>query len=307
MIEVKNLSKSYGSVVAVSNLNFQVTPGTVTGFLGPNGAGKSTTMRMIMGIDHPTSGEALINGRPYRELAQPLRTVGALLEAKAYHPGRTAENHLLAVAAANHLPSARVKEVLEQTGLTSVAHRRAGNFSLGMSQRLGIATALLGDPEILLLDEPVNGLDPEGIQWIRSLMQSLAERGRTIFVSSHLMSEMALTASHVIVIGQGKLIADTTVDRFIADHSELRTKVRSPQIQELEALLNARYAKVNRTDPSTIEVSGMTTEQIGELASGNAITLHELSPMVASLEEVFMELTQGSVEYRATEPVGAAS
>jgi ABC-2 type transport system ATP-binding protein len=307
MIEVKGLSKSYGSIAAVSNLSFEVTPGTVTGFLGPNGAGKSTTMRMIMGIDHPTSGEALINGHRYRDLAQPLRTVGALLEAKAYHPGRTAENHLLAVAAANRLPTSRVREVLEQTGLTSVANRRAGNFSLGMSQRLGIATALLGDPEILLLDEPVNGLDPEGIQWIRGLMHSLAERGRTVFVSSHLMSEMALTATHVIVIGQGKLIADTTVDNFIAEHSEAKTKVRSPQSNQLEALLATTSATLNRLDDQTLEVAGVSTEQIGEVAASNSITLHELSPMVASLEEVFMELTQGSVQYRATEPVGAAS
>ncbi|MEV0400171.1 ABC transporter ATP-binding protein [Actinoallomurus sp. NPDC050550] len=299
MIEAKGLTKRYGDKTAVNDLSFTVRPGIVTGFLGPNGAGKSTTMRMILGLDRPTSGSVTINGRPYAGHAAPLHEVGALLEAKAIHTGRTAYNHLLALAATTGIPRSRVDEVIDLVGLRDVARKRAGGFSLGMGQRLGIASALLGDPKTLILDEPVNGLDPEGILWIRNLLKDLAAEGRAIFVSSHLMSEMALTAEHLIVIGRGKLIADTSVAEFIERASMGRVKVRSPQAPGLRDLLAGPDVTVAEPEGGTLLVSGLTSDQIGQIAADNGVTLFELAPQQASLEEAFMELTGESVEYRA--------
>ncbi|GAA0243223.1 ABC transporter ATP-binding protein [Actinomadura nitritigenes] len=299
MIEARGLTKRYGDKTAVDDLSFTVRPGAVTGFLGPNGAGKSTTMRMILGLDRPTSGSVTVNGRPYTRHAAPLHEVGALLEAKAVHTGRTAYNHLRALAATTGIPRSRVDEVTDLVGLRAVARKRAGGFSLGMGQRLGIASALLGDPRTLVLDEPVNGLDPEGILWIRTLLKNLAAEGRAIFVSSHLMSEMALTADHLIVIGRGRLIADTSVSEFIERASGGRVKVRSPQAARLRDLLAGPSVTVTGVEEGTMLVSGMTSDQIGRIASGNDITLLELAPQQASLEEAFMELTGESVEYRA--------
>ena len=293
------LTKRYGSTVAVDGLSFSVKPGSVTGFLGPNGAGKSTTMRMILGLDRPSSGEVTVNGRAYRDLPAPLREVGALLEAKALHGGRKAYFHLLCLAQSNRIPARRVDEVLALVGLENVGRRRAGGFSLGMAQRLGIAAALLGDPGVLLFDEPVNGLDPEGIVWVRTLMRSLAAEGRTVLVSSHLMSEMALTADHLVVIGKGRLIADTGVDEFIRANSEQSVLVRSPQAPDLAARLQSAGATVVGVEPGLIRVSGMESPAIGELAARDGIVLHELTPQRASLEEAFMELTRDSVEYHA--------
>jgi ABC-2 type transport system ATP-binding protein len=299
MIEAKGLTKKYGDKVAVDNLTFTVKPGTVTGFLGPNGAGKSTTMRMILGLDRPTRGAALVNGRPYASAKAPLREVGALLDAKDVHGGRTARAHLLSLAQSNGLPRRRVAEVLELTGMGEVAGKRIKGFSLGMSQRLGIAAAMLGDPQILMFDEPVNGLDPEGILWIRNFMQSLAARGRTVFVSSHLMSEMALTAEHLIVIGRGRLLADMSTQEFINQNSSGRVRVRTPHV---EALLDALSGKgaTSRTVDGFIEVDGLTTDAVGDLAAANNVTIHELFAQRSSLEEAFMELTKDSVEYHAT-------
>ncbi|GHF11344.1 ABC transporter ATP-binding protein [Amycolatopsis deserti] len=294
MIEARGLTKRYGKTLAVNDLSFDVAPGEVTGFLGPNGAGKSTTMRMILGLDNPTSGQVTIGGKRYTELKNPLRTVGALLDAKWVHPNRSARAHLAWMAKSNHLPMRRVDEVLEIVGLTSVAGKRAGGFSLGMSQRLGIAAALLGDPEVLLFDEPVNGLDPEGILWIRKFMHRLADEGRTVFVSSHLLSEMALTASNLVVIGKGKLISQSTTKEFVARASENTVKVRSPQLDKLRSLLPADSA--TDTDDGIL-VSGLDSEKIGELAAGNGIVLHELSPQTGSLEQAFMQITGDSVEY----------
>ncbi|GLY85019.1 ABC transporter ATP-binding protein [Actinoallomurus iriomotensis] len=299
MIEAKGLTKRYGDKTAVNDLSFTVKPGVVTGFLGPNGAGKSTTMRMILGLDRPTSGSVTVNGRPYAGHAAPLHEVGALLEAKAIHTGRTAYNHLLALAATTGIPRGRVDEVIDLVGLRDVARRRAGGFSLGMGQRLGIASALLGDPRTLILDEPVNGLDPEGILWIRNLLKDLAAEGRAVFVSSHLMSEMALTAEHLIVIGRGKLIADTSVTEFIERASAGRVKVRSPQAARLRDLLAGPDVTVADIAEGTLLVSGLTSDQIGTIAGDNGVTLFELAPQQASLEEAFMELTGESVEYRA--------
>ncbi|MEV5709818.1 ABC transporter ATP-binding protein [Actinoallomurus sp. NPDC052274] len=299
MIEAKGLTKRYGEKTAVNDLSFTVRPGVVTGFLGPNGAGKSTTMRMILGLDRPTSGSVTVNGRSYAEHAAPLHEVGALLEAKAIHTGRTAYNHLLALAATTGIPRRRVDEVIDLVGLREVARKRAGGFSLGMGQRLGIASALLGDPKTLILDEPVNGLDPEGILWIRNLLKDLAAEGRAVFVSSHLMSEMALTAEHLIVIGRGRLIADTSVADFIERASTGRVKVRSPQAARLRDLLAGPDVTVANTEEGTLLVSGLTSDQIGRIASDNGVTLFELAPQQASLEEAFMELTGDSVEYRA--------
>ncbi|WP_433235168.1 ABC transporter ATP-binding protein [Actinomadura nitritigenes] len=299
MIEAKGLTKRYGDKTAVDDLSFTVRPGVVTGFLGPNGAGKSTTMRMILGLDRPTSGSVTVNGRPYADHAAPLHEVGALLEAKAVHTGRTAHNHLLALAATTGIPRSRVDEVTDLVGLRDVARKRAGGFSLGMGQRLGIASALLGDPRTLILDEPVNGLDPEGILWIRNLLKDLAAEGRAVFVSSHLMSEMALTADHLIVIGRGRLIADTSVTEFIERASTGRVKVRSPEAARLRDLLAGPSVTVAEPEEGTVLVSGLTSDQIGRTASANGITLLELSPQQASLEEAFMELTGESVEYRA--------
>ncbi|WP_298336262.1 ATP-binding cassette domain-containing protein [Ferrimicrobium sp.] len=299
MIEAHGLTKTYEGTLAVDHLDFQVVEGRVTGFLGPNGAGKSTTMRMIMGLDHPSEGSVLINGQHFSELKNPLRTIGALLEAKAYHPGRTARNHLLALAATNHISKQRVDEVLDLVGLTSVADRRAGTFSLGMGQRLGIAAALLGDAPLLLFDEPVNGLDPEGILWIRHLLRGLAAEGRGIFVSSHLMSEMALTADHVVVIGRGKLVADTDMANFIDANSGKTTLVRTPRRDELQALLAQRGATMTNVDPDGLQVTGLETAAIGEVAFSAGIVLHELASVSASLEDAFMSLMQDDVEFQS--------
>jgi ABC-2 type transport system ATP-binding protein len=310
MIEVRGLVKRYGETLAVNDLSFDVQPGQVTGFLGPNGAGKSTTLRMMLGLDAPTAGTVTINGRPYQQHHRPLCEVGALLEARAVHPGRSAYNHLLALAQSNGLPRSRVDVVLEQVGLTEVAKTRVGAFSLGMGQRLGIAAAMLGDPEVLLFDEPVNGLDPEGILWIRTLMRRLADEGRTVFVSSHLMSEMALTANHLIVIGRGALIADTTVQEFIDRSSQNHVRVRSPQAASLAALLVVRRAVFTTEADGSLEITGMSCAAVGDIAGANEIVLHELSVQDASLEEAFMELTRDSVDYRAdahTSMTGAVS
>ncbi len=297
MIQAKGLSKRYGQTLAVDGLSFSVLPGRVTGFLGPNGSGKSTTMRMIMGLDAPTAGEVKVNGRSFHDLPWPLREVGALLEARAIHPGRSAWSHLWMLAQTNSIPKARVEEVLEIVGLTSVAHRRVGKFSLGMGQRLGIAGALLGDPEILLFDEPVNGLDPDGIRWVRNLLKGLASEGRTVFVSSHLMSEMALTAEQVVVIGKGHLIAEMSTDEFTAQSSQRFVKVRSPQAKILGDALVSNGASVVWEQDGSLSVSGMSEVEIGELAGKILVVLHELSVQSASLEEAFMELTEASVEY----------
>ncbi len=299
MIKATGLTKRYGEKTAVDGLTFTVEPGVVTGFLGPNGAGKSTTMRMILGLDRPAEGSVTVNGRSYAEHRAPLHEVGALLEAKAIHTGRTAYNHLVALAATTGIPRRRVDEVIDLVGLRDVARRRAGGFSLGMGQRLGIASALLGDPKTLILDEPVNGLDPEGILWIRNLLKELAAEGRTVFVSSHLMSEMALTAEHLIVIGRGKLIADTSVKEFIDRASTGRVKVRSPQAGRLAELLAGPDVTVVNPEDGTLLVSGLVSDQIGQIASDNDVTLFELASQQASLEEAFMELTGNSVEYRA--------
>jgi ABC-2 type transport system ATP-binding protein len=281
-------------------LSFDVKPGRVTGFLGPNGAGKTTTMRIILGLDHPNAGQVTVDGMRYRDLPAPLHEVGALLDAKAMHGGRTAYNHLLCLAQSNGIPRRRVDEVLAIVGLESVARRRAGGFSLGMGQRLGIAAALLGDPAVLMFDEPVNGLDPEGIVWVRTLMRALAGEGRTVLVSSHLMSEMALTADHLIVIGRGRLIRDEGVNDFVASSSRQAVRVGSPQRDELVAHLQAAGATVRPLTDGLIEVLGLDAARIGELAAANSIVLHELTPEKASLEEAFMELTSDSVEYHAS-------
>jgi ABC-2 type transport system ATP-binding protein len=310
MIEVKDLVKRYGDTTAVDHLSFTVEPGHITGFLGPNGAGKSTTMRLILGLDRPSSGSALIDGKPYRDLPDPLRYVGALLEAKAVHPGRTAFNHLLYLAQTQGVPRSRIMEVLELVGLTEVAKKRTKGFSLGMGQRLGIAAALLGDPRLLILDEPVNGLDPEGILWIRNLLKQLAAEGRTVFVSSHLMNEMAVTADHVVVIGRGKLIADTSMTEFIARYSDNGNVVlvRSPQAEQLaEALRGSGAAdsdagsgiKITTQADGALLVNGIDAPAIGEAAAARGIVLHELSPQRGSLEEAFMELTKGDVQFHA--------
>ena len=302
MIEARGLSKRYGDKLAVDDLSFTVRPGTVTGFLGPNGAGKSTTMRMIMGLDRPTSGSVTINGRPYADYRDPLSEVGALLEARSIHPGRTAFNHLLALAQTCGIGRRRVTEVIELVGLTEVAHQRAGGFSLGMGQRLGIASALLGDPRILILDEPVNGLDPEGIRWIRNLLKGLAEEGRAIFVSSHLMSEMAQMAEHVIVIGRGRLIADTSIDEIIASASGNAVRVRTTDVGALQALLEQRAAAVTTDHGGALLVTGMTTDEVGRLAGRAGLTLLELTARQVSLEEAFMDLTRDAVEYHGSGP-----
>jgi ABC-2 type transport system ATP-binding protein len=299
MIEATGLTKRYGPTKAVDDLSFTVADGRVTGFLGPNGAGKSTTMRLIVGLDAPSSGRITVSGRPYHDRRFPLREVGALLEAKAIHPSRSARNHLRWLAQSNGIRTSRVDEVLEQVGLAAVARKRAGTFSLGMSQRLGIAAALLGDPEVLLLDEPVNGLDPEGIQWVRQLLRSLASEGRTVFVSSHLMSEMALTADHLIVIGKGRLIADASVAEVIAQASANHVKVVSPQADALRERVTAAGADAAPSGDDTLIVTGLECREVGIIAAGAGITLYELSRQEASLEEAFMEMTRGSEEFHA--------
>ncbi len=280
-------------------MSFEVSPGTVTGFLGPNGAGKSTTMRVIMGLDHPDSGQALIFGKPYSKIANPLHQVGALLDARAFHGGRSAYNHLLFLAQANGIPARRVDEVLETVGLSSVAKKRAGTFSMGMGQRLGIAAALLGNPEILLFDEPINGLDPEGILWVRNLLKSLASEGRTVFVSSHLMSEMAQTADYVVVVGRGRLIDSAPISQFISKSAQRYVVVRSPAIDTLEGLLKQSGADVAQGPDNTLEVTNATCAQVGELAGANSIVLHELYFHEPTLESAYMELTQDDVEFHA--------
>ncbi len=302
MIEVRGLTKRYGAKIAVDDLTFSIESGQVTGFLGPNGAGKTTTMRCILGLDYPTEGTITVDGKNYQGLAYPMREVGALLEAKAVHGGRSAYNHLLCLAQTNSLPKRRVGEVLELVGLTEVAKKRSKGFSLGMSQRLGIAATLLGDPKVLMFDEPVNGLDPEGILWIRNLMKALAAEGRTVFVSSHLMSEMENTADHLIVIGRGKLIAATSMKEFVAGASGASVRVRTPSADQLVREVTAKGATTSTDDDGAIEVRGMTTEQIGDLAFSGGIRLHELTTVRASLEEAYMEVTADSVEYHADAP-----
>ncbi|MET9716208.1 ABC transporter ATP-binding protein [Streptomyces rochei] len=298
MIELEGLTKRYGEKVAVNNLSFTVRPGIITGFLGPNGAGKSTTMRMVLGLDRPTAGDVRIDGKHYDQLKDPLTYIGALLEAKAWHGGRSAYNHLLCLAQSNGIPTRRVREVLDTVGLTAVAKKKTKGFSLGMGQRLGIAAALLGDPRILMFDEPVNGLDPEGIHWIRNLMKTLASQGRTVFVSSHLMSEMALTADHLVVIGQGRLLADTSMADFIAENSRSYVRIRTPQRERLLDVLHGEGVTVVEAG-EVLEVDGDKAEAVGELAARHQIVLYELSPQRASLEEAFMQLTAESVEYHA--------
>jgi ABC-2 type transport system ATP-binding protein len=307
MIEVAAVTKRYGEKVAVRDLSFGVKPGIVTGFLGPNGSGKSTTMRLILGLDAPNSGHTLVNGKPYRDHAAPLHEVGALLEARSVHTGRSAHNHLLALAQTHGIGRARVSELIEMVGLQEVAGKRAGGFSLGMGQRLGIASALLGDPHTVMLDEPVNGLDPEGIQWVRNLLKKLAGEGRTVFVSSHLMSEMALTAEHLIVIGRGELIADTGVKEFLSGASNRSVRVRSPQASRLAETISGEEVAIESLEPSVIEVRGLDSEQIGAIAAENGIVLYELTPQQASLEEAFMELTGDAVEFQAPGPDRAES
>ena len=311
MIEVTDVTKRYGSTVAVHDLTFTVRPGIVTGFLGPNGAGKSTTMRIILGLDAPDAGSTLVNGKPYREHHAPLHECGALLEAKSVHPGRSAYNHLLALAQTHGIGRARVKELIEMVGLEKVARKRAGTFSLGMGQRLGIASALLGDPRVVMFDEPVNGLDPEGILWVRTLLKQLASEGRTVFVSSHLMSEMSQTAEHLIVIGRGRLLADTSVEEFVRSASMRSVRVRSPEATRLAELLRSADVNVGVVDGSVLQVTGLSSEQVGESAAANNSVLYELTPQEASLEEAFMEMTRDEVEFHAdaeliaTEPEGA--
>jgi ABC-2 type transport system ATP-binding protein len=299
VIEAKNLTKDYGDKRAVDGLSFTVQPGVVTGFLGPNGSGKSTTMRLILGLDAPSGGDVTVNGRHYREHPAPLHEVGALLEARSVHTGRTAYNHLLALAQTHGIPKSRVDEMIDLVGLHDVARKRSGQFSLGMGQRLGIAAALLGDPKTVLLDEPVNGLDPEGIHWIRNLLKGLAAEGRTVFVSSHLMSEMALTAEHLIVIGRGKLIADTSVEDFVARASQKVVLVRSPDPDRLRETLAAPGVSFEAAERGALEVHGLTAEQVGDAAAEAGIVLHELTPQQASLEEAFMNLTRDELEFAA--------
>jgi ABC-2 type transport system ATP-binding protein len=315
MIEAHGLVKRYGSTVAVNDLSFSIRPGMVTGFLGPNGAGKTTTMRMILGLDAPTQGSVTVAGRSYRDLPAPMREVGALLDAKAVQGGRRAFDHLLCLARSNGIPRSRVDEVLATVGLQDVARRRAKGLSLGMSQRLGIASALLGDPAVLIFDEPVNGLDPDGIHWIRTLIRTMAAQGRTVLVSSHLMSEMALTADHLLVIGKGRLIADTSMEEFVRSSSQQSVHVRSPQAAELAARCRDAGATVQAastspatapaagpdaaTGPDVIDITGMDSAEVGKLAAAHSIVLFELIPVKASLEEAFMELTRDSVEYQA--------
>jgi ABC-2 type transport system ATP-binding protein len=296
VIQARGLTKDYGAKRAVDGLTFTVEPGVVTGFLGPNGSGKSTTMRLILGLDAPTAGDVTVNGRHYRDLKAPLHEVGALLEARSVHTGRSAYHHLVALAQTHGISKGRVLELIDLVGLHDVARKRAGQFSLGMGQRLGIATALLGDPDTLILDEPVNGLDPEGIHWIRNLLKGLAAENRTVFVSSHLMSEMALTADHLIVIGRGRLIADTSVDDFIARASAKVVVVRSPELARLRELLEGPGVSFDG-DHGAVEVQGLTAEQIGDAAAAHGIPIHELTPQHASLEQAFMSLTRSELEF----------
>jgi ABC-2 type transport system ATP-binding protein len=307
MIEVQGLTKRYGEKIAVDGLTFSVGPGMVTGFLGPNGAGKTTTMRCILGLDYPDAGTVTVDGRDYHDLGNPMREVGALIDAKAVHGGRSAYNHLLCLAQTNNLPKRRVDEVLELVGLSEVAKKRSKGFSLGMSQRLGIAATMLGDPKVVMFDEPVNGLDPEGILWIRNLMKALAAEGRTVFVSSHMMAEMENTADHLIVIGRGKLIADCSMSEFIAGSSGAAVRVRTPMPDDLIKAVTAGGAITTTDGDGAIEVHRMTAEAVGDIAFDQGIRLHELTVVRASLEEAFMELTAGSVEFHAGVPDAATA
>jgi ABC-2 type transport system ATP-binding protein len=307
MIEAHGLTKRYGDKLAVDDLSFTVPPGVVTGFLGPNGAGKSTTMRMIVGLDAPTAGTVTVNGKRYAEHRAPLHEVGALLEARAVHTGRSAENHLRAMAATTGIGRRRVDEVIDLVGLRDVARKRAGAFSLGMGQRLGIASAMLGDPATVMFDEPVNGLDPEGILWIRNLLKGFAAEGRTVFVSSHLMSEMALTAEHLIVVGRGRLIQDVSVQEFIDKASARSVHVRTPQATELRELLLGDGVTISSSDRGQLDVIGLGSDEIGLRAAAAGIALFELTPVQASLEAAFMELTRDAVEYRADPNAGSGT
>ncbi len=299
VIEAVNLTKRYGDKTAVDDVTFQVMPGTVTGFLGPNGAGKSTTMRMIVGLDHPTAGSVTVNGKPYAAHSAPLREVGVLLDAKAVHTGRSAYNHLRAMAATHGIPKRRVREVIELTGLEQVASKRVGGFSLGMGQRLGIAAALLGDPKTLILDEPVNGLDPEGVKWVRTMVRYLASQGRTVFISSHLMSEMSQTADHLLVIGRGRIIASGPIDEVIGSARQATVRVVTPDPDRLSRRLREQGGQVTVLEPGRLEVTALTHVQIGEIAAADGVTLHELTPMNASLEDAYLSLTRDEVEYRS--------
>ncbi|MFW7414848.1 ABC transporter ATP-binding protein [Demequina sp. SO4-18] len=299
MIEAQGLTKRYGPVTAVDDMSFTVAPGRVTGFLGPNGAGKSTTMRMTVGLDAPTKGSVTVNGARYVDHGAPLREIGVLLDAKAVHPGRTARNHLAAMAATHGIGRSRVDAVIDLAGLGTVADKRVGGFSLGMGQRLGIAAALLGDPHTLILDEPVNGLDPEGVLWVRRLTRSLADEGRTVFLSSHLMSEMALTADHVIVVGRGRVLADAPVDALIAEAHGERVRVASPDAERLEGMLRGQRATVVATGRESLEVTGLTASQIGDAAADAGIALHELTAIGGSLEDAYLQLTADDVEFRS--------
>ncbi|WKV70470.1 ABC transporter ATP-binding protein [Streptomyces sp. PCS3-D2] len=307
MITLRGLTKRYGETIAVDGLSLDIKSGQVTGFLGPNGAGKSTTMRMILGLDHPSGGEALIDGKPYSSMRHPIREVGALLDAKALHPARSARSHLVAQARSNGIPLRRVDEVLETVGLAKVARRSAGAFSLGMYQRLGVAGALLGDPQVLVFDEPVNGLDPDGVRWVRELVRSLAAEGRTVFLSSHLMSEMQLTADQLVIIGRGKLLADTPMANLLASSSLSSVRMRTPDVAHLRTLIDhlRKDGDVNVESPAADElvVKGRSVEQIGDLAYRLGLRLHELRTVSASLEQVYMELTAQSVEYATGAPV----
>lgn len=301
MIEARGLTKRYGDTVAVDDVSFTVRPGMVTGFLGPNGAGKSTTMRLILGLDRPSAGSVTVNGRPYAEHARPLREVGALLEARAVHTGRSARNHLLVMAATAGISRNRVDEVIDMVGLGDVAGRRVGAFSLGMGQRLGIASAMLGDPSTLILDEPVNGLDPDGVRWIRHLLRAFADEGRTVFLSSHLMSEMSMTADHVIVVGQGRLLRDQPMAEFIAGAAADIVRVRSPHARQLGALLIARASAIRTPSDDVLEVEGLTSDEIGTVAADSGLTLYELTTQGASLEEAYLSLTANSLDYRSSD------
>lgn len=301
MIVAEQLTKRFGSKLAVSDVSFQVPPGKVTGFLGPNGSGKSTTMRMIVGLDIPTSGSVTVNGSQYANLGAPMREVGALLDAKAVHPGRTARNHLRALAATHGIGTARVDELIELTGLTSVATQRVGRFSLGMHQRLGIAVTLLGDPRTIILDEPINGLDADGVSWVRALVRRLAAEGRTVLLSSHLMSEMALTADHVIILGRGRVLADTPVADLVNSLTSATVQVGSPRLSDLVSELTQPDLVVTATGPGRAEISGITAAAIGELAAARGIPLTELTPRTGSLEDAYLALTANSVEYQAVE------
>jgi ABC-2 type transport system ATP-binding protein len=302
LIDAQHLTKRYGEKTAVDDMTFTVRPGVVTGFLGPNGSGKSTTMRLILGLDAPTGGAVTVNGKRYRDHPAPLHEVGVLLEARSIHTGRSARNHLLALAQTHGIPRSRVDELIELVGLHDVARKRAGQFSLGMEQRLGIASALLGDPQTVMLDEPINGLDPEGIHWIRDLLRTLAAEGRTVFLSSHLMSEMAITAEHLIIIGRGRLIRDVSVAEFVAQHSKKAVRVRSPQSHELRERVLGPEVRVSSDEPGVLEIEGLTASQVGQAAARNGFELHELTPYQASLEEAFMNLTRDEIEYRTTTP-----